>query len=107
MVLKKVSDSVSEKNHHKNLGFVGLNHGFLKFGIGIGIGFETFPVFWLVSDSVSKKFGIEKSIGFGIGKYLVSKKVSDSVSEIFGINKSIGFSIGKYFGIEKSFRFGI
>ena len=30
------------------------------------IGFETFPIFWMVSDSVLKKFGIEKSIGFGI-----------------------------------------
>ena len=49
--------------------------------------FETFPIFWMVSDSVSKKFGIEKSIGFGIGKNLVSKKVSDSVSEKFGIEK--------------------
>ena len=81
LVSKKVSDSVSEKfgieksiafviekKIQKNLGFVGLNHGFLKFGIGIGIGFETFPVFWLVSDSVSKKFGIKESIGFGIGK---------------------------------------
>ena len=55
------------------------------------LGFETFPIFWIVSDSVSKKFGIEKSIEFGIGKKLVSKKVSDSVSEKFGIEKSIGF----------------
>ena len=81
MVSKKVSDSVSEifgiekslglgieNNYQKNLGFVCLKHSFVKFGIGIGIGFKTFPVFWLVSDSVSKKFEIEKSIGFGIGK---------------------------------------
>ena len=58
MVSKKVSDSVSEifgiekslgfgieKNYQKNLGFVCLKHGFVKFGIGIGIGFETFPIF--------------------------------------------------------------
>ena len=32
------------------------------------LGFETFPFFWVVSDSVSEKFGIEKSIGFGIEK---------------------------------------
>ena len=51
------------------------------------LGFETFPIFWMVSDSVSKKFGIEKSIRFGTGKNLVSKKVSDSVSEIFSIEK--------------------
>ena len=49
----------------------------------------------MLSDSVSKIFGIEKSIGFGIGKNLVSKKVSDSVSEKIGIEKSIGFGIGK------------
>ena len=41
----------------------------------------------MVSDLVSEKFGIEKSMGFGIGKNLVLKKVSDSVSEIFGIGK--------------------
>ena len=32
------------------------------------LGFKTFPIFWVVSDLVSKKFGIEKSIGFGIEK---------------------------------------
>jgi hypothetical protein len=77
-------------------------------------------MFWMVSDSVSKKFGIEKSIGFGIENNLVSKKVSDSVLEIFGIEKSIGFgiekklalkkvsdSVSKKFGIEKSIGFGI
>ena len=132
MISKKVLDSLSEvfgieksigfimeENYQKNLSFVGLNHGFLKFGIGIGIGFETFPVFWLVSDSVSKKFGIQKIIGFGIGKNLVLEKVSDSVSEKFGIKKSIGFGIGnildrkkyrirywKYLVSEKSFGFG-
>ena len=38
------------------------------------LGFETFPIFRIVSDSVLKKFGIKKSIRFGIGKNLVSKK---------------------------------
>ena len=66
-----------------------------KFGIGIGIGFKTFPIFFIVSDSALKIFGIKISVGFGIGKKLVSKKVFDSVSEIFGIEKSIGFGIGK------------
>ena len=28
------------------------------------LGFETFPIFLMVSESVSKKFGIEKSFGF-------------------------------------------
>ena len=109
LVSKKVSDSVSEifgieksigfvieKNYQKNLCFVCLKHGFLKFGIGIGIGFETFPVFWLVSDSVSKKFGIEKSIGFGIGRNLVSKKVSDSVSEKIWYRKKYRIRYRKY-----------
>ena len=104
LVSKKVSDSVSEifgiekslgfgieKNYQKNLGFVCLKHGFVKFGIGIGIGFKTFPIFLIVSDLVSKI-----SIGFGIGKKIVSKKVLNFVSEIFGIEKSIGFGIGKY-----------
>ena len=57
----------------------------------------------MVSVSVSKNFGIEKSIGIGFEnfwyrkkyryrfrKILVSKKVSVSVSEIFGIGQSIG-----------------
>ena len=45
-----------------------------------------------ISDSVSKKFGIEKSIRFGIGK-IWYKKVSDSVSKKIGIEKSIRFGI--------------
>ena len=107
-----------EKNYQKSLGFVGLNHGFLKFGIGIGFGFETFPVLWLGTDSVSKKFGIEKSIGFGIGKIwyrkkyriryrknLVSKKVSDSVSEKIWYQKKYWIRYQKYLVSEK--RFGI
>ena len=70
----------------------------------------------MVSVSVSKNFGIEKSIGIGFGKiwyrkkyryrfrkFLVSKKVSVSenlvsVLKIFGIEKNIGF---KKFGIQK------
>ena len=46
----------------------------------------------MVSESVSKKFGIEK--------------VSDSVSKKLGIEKSIGFGIGKNLVSEKSFGFG-
>ena len=51
-----------------------------------------FSIFWIVSDSVSKKIGIEK--------------VSDSVSKKLGIKKSIGFGIGKNLVSEKSFGFG-
>ena len=87
----------------------------------------------MVSVSVSKNFGIEKSIGIGFEKIwyrkkyryrfrkkLVSKKVSVSVSKNFGIEKSIGFGFEKFwyrkkyryryrkkFGIEKSIGFGI
>ena len=86
-----------------------------------------------VSVSVSKKFGIEKSIGIGFVKFwyrkkyryryrkkLVSKKVSDSVSKKFGIEKSIGIGFVKFwyrkkyriryqtnFVSEKSIGFGI
>ena len=52
----------------------------------------------MVSDSVSEKIGIEKSIGFGIGKNLVSKKVSESVSKIFGIGKKIRILFRSDFG---------
>ena len=68
-----------------------------KIGIekSIGIGFENFWYRKKVSVLVSKKFGIEKSIGIGIGKILVSKKVSVLVSEKIGIEKSIGIGIEK------------
>ena len=68
----------------------------------------------MVSVSVSKFFGIEKSIGIGFEKFwyrkkywfrfrkfLVSEKVSVSVSKNFGIDKSIGIGFEK-FGIEKN-----
>ena len=78
------------------------------------LGFETFPIFWMVSDSVSKN--------------LVSKKVSDSVLKknwyrkkywiryqkkmvLKNIIKNLGFVCLKHgfvkVGIEKSFGFGI
>ena len=60
----------------------------------------------MVSGSVSKKFGIEKSIGFGIEiiwyrkkyriryrKNLVSEKVSDSVSFRFWVSPHTGLCI--------------
>ena len=49
----------------------------------------------MVSVSVSKKNGIEKSIGIGFEKILVSEKVSVLVSKNFCIEKSIGIGIGK------------
>ena len=57
----------------------------------------------MVSDSVSKKIGIEKSIGFGIEKKLALKKVSDSVSKKFGIEK-VSDSVLEKSGIGKKFR---
>ena len=38
------------------------------------LGFKTFVFFWMVSDPVLKKIGIEKSIGFGIVKIWFRKK---------------------------------
>ena len=46
----------------------------------------------MVSDSVSKKFDIKKSIGFGI-RNILYKKVSDSVSEIFVIGNKVSDSV--------------
>ena len=63
------------------------------------LGFETFPMFWMVSDSVSKKFGIEKSIGFGIGKKLVSKKYRIRYRKYLVSEKSFGFGFLQIFGI--------
>ena len=84
------------------------------------LGFETFPIFWIVSDSVSKQFGIERSIGFGIEKIWYRKKYQIRYRKKIGIEKSIGFGIGKIwyrrkyriryrkeFGIEKSIGIGI
>ena len=52
----------------------------------------------MVSDSVSKKFGFEKSIGIGIEKNLVLRKVSVSVSEKFGIGKKFWIRFRLDFG---------
>jgi len=51
------------------------------------LGFETFPFFLMVSVSVSKIFGIEKSIGIGFEKIWYRKKVSVSVSKHFVLRK--------------------
>jgi len=78
------------------------------------LGFKTFPIVLMVSVSVSKIFGIEKSIGIGFEKIwyrkkyryrfrkkLVSKKVSVSVSKNFGIEKSIGIGFEKFCSHKK------
>ena len=60
------------------------------------LGLETFPIFGIVSDSVSKKIWYRKKYRIRyIGKNLLSKKLSDSVSEIYGTEESIGFVMGK------------
>ena len=48
------------------------------------LGFETFFIFWMVSDSVSKEFGIEKSIRFGIVKIWYRKKYRIRYRKSFG-----------------------
>ena len=55
------------------------------------VSFETFPIFLVVSDSVSEKFGIEKSIGFGIGKIWYRKKYRIRYRENLVSEKSFGF----------------
>ena len=56
----------------------------------------------MVSDSVSKKFGIKKVSDSESG-IIWYKKVLDLVSKIFVINKSFRFSIGKYFQKDLGF----
>ena len=81
------------------------------------LGFETFPIFLMVSVSVSEIFGIEKSIGIGFEKIwyrkkyrirfrkiLVSKKVS--VSEKIWYRKKYRIRYRKKLVPEKSFGFG-
>jgi len=58
----------------------------------------------MVSVSVSKNFGIEKSIGIGFEKFWYRKKVSVSVSKNFGIEKSIGIGFGKFW-YRKKYRY--
>ena len=59
------------------------------------LGFETFPCFFMVSVSVSKKNWYRKKYRYRFRKFLVSEKVSVLVSKKFGIEKSIGIGIGK------------
>ena len=66
-----------------------MKRGFVKFGINMDIGFETFQTFVKVLDLVSKKIGIGK--------------VLDSVSEKNGIEKSFAFGIEKI-GIGEKFQ---
>ena len=55
----------------------------------------------MVSVSVSKKIGVEKSIGIGFEKILVSEKVSVLVSKNFGIEKSIGIGFENFCSHKK------
>ena len=49
------------------------------------LGFETFPFFWIVLDSVSKKIDIKKRYQFGIGKIWYRKSIGFGFVQIFGI----------------------
>ena len=48
-----------------------------------------------------ENFGLEKRSRYRSRKYLVSKKVSVSVSKIFGLEKSLGIGL-ENFGLKKS-----
>ena len=58
----------------------------------------------MVSDSVSKKIGIEK-VSASVSEKIWYKKVSDLVSEIFCIEKSLKFGIKKNTGCLKKSEF--
>ena len=55
--------------------------------MGTGTGTGNLLFFLVVSESVSEKFGTEKSPGTGLEKNLVPKKVLEPVSENFGTEK--------------------
>ena len=55
--------------------------------------------FLVVSDSVSKKFGIEKSIGFGIVKIWYRKKYRIRYRKNLVLEKSFGFGFVQISGI--------
>ena len=61
-----------------------------------------FLTFAKVSVSVSKTFGLKKSLGIGLENIWSQKKVSVSVSKIFGLEKSLGL---ENFGLEKKSRY--
>ena len=76
------------------------------------LGFETFPFlrwFWIqyqknlvskkISDSVSEKFGIEKSIGFGIENIWYRKKYRIRYRKNLVSEKSFGFGFVQILGI--------
>ena len=63
---------------------------------------ELMPPFYFltyakVSVSVSKTFGLEKSLGIGLKNIWSRKKVSVSVSKIFGLEKSLGNGLDEIF----------
>ena len=90
----KINHDFKSSNHDDKSSHNDDNSSECDISVSKLLGFEIFPIFWMVSDSVSKKFGIEKSIGVGIGKKLVSKKYQIRYWKKFGIEKSIGFGIG-------------
>jgi len=61
------------------------------------LGYKTFPFFFKVSDSVSKKIGIGKSIGFGIGR-----RFGFGFVQILGIlgDVSVSFPFFRWFWIQ-------
>ena len=83
-----------------NLRFPGQLNAECDVSVSKLLGFETFPFFGMVSDSVSKKFGIGKSFGFGFVQILgILEDIS--VLKCFGF-KTLPFSGGFGFGIKKN-----
>ena len=84
-----VNDEPSGTSNHRERRINGNDEAECDVSVSKPLGFETFH-FLVVSDSVLKKFGIEKSIGFGIKKIWYRKKVSDSVSFRFWVSSHTG-----------------
>ena len=75
------------------------------FGINksIGIGFETCLCFLIVSVLVSKNFGIDKSIGIGFDFFWYRKKYRYRYRKNL-VSKKVSDSVSKKIGIGKKFR---
>ena len=81
--------------------FVFLGHPFAECDVSVSklLGFEEEKKCLVVSDSVSKKIGIEKSVGFGIEKIRYRKKYRIRYRKNLVSEKSFGFGFVQIFGI--------
>ena len=60
--------------------------------------FRNFSIFWMVSVSVSKNFGIEKSIGIGFENFWYRKKYRYRFRKKMVSEKSFGFGFVQILG---------